>query len=172
MRVQRLDHLVLTVTDLPATLDFYTRVCGMSHVVFGDERHGLTFGNQRIGLHVWGSEFEPRAALTTPGSADLCFLVDCTPEQVLAHLAELRIPVEHGPVDRTGATGPVSSVYVRDPDNNLVELAAPVAVVPAGAPGMAARDTRNGSVPTDDVVTNQGVTDHDSTHHVGANAGR
>lgn len=130
MRVERLDHLVLTVTDLAATLGFYTRVCGMSHIVFGDEeRHALTFGDQKINLHVWGTEFEPKAALTTPGSADLCFVVDARPEEVVAHLADLQVPIEMGPVAREGATGPITSVYVRDPDNNLVELAS---YAPAG----------------------------------------
>ena len=130
MRVKRLDHLVLTVTDLPATLNFYTGVCGMSHVVFGEGRHALTFGDQKINLHIWGSEFEPRAALATPGSADLCFLVDSTPAQVLAQLADLQVAVERGPVERTGATGPITSVYVRDPDGNLVELATPAVTEP------------------------------------------
>ncbi|HEY9388792.1 MAG TPA: VOC family protein [Mycobacteriales bacterium] len=151
MRVERLDHLVLTVTDLSATLNFYTRVCGMSHIVFGDERHALTFGDQKINLHLWGGEIEPRAALATPGSADLCLLVDSAPEQILAHLAELQVPVEQGPVGRTGATGPITSVYVRDPDGNLVELASPV-----GATGDAQEaertEARNGAVPVDQPV--------------------
>jgi catechol 2,3-dioxygenase-like lactoylglutathione lyase family enzyme len=124
MRVERLDHLVLTVTDLAATLSFYTRVCGMSHIVFGDEeRHALAFGNQKINLHIWGTEHEPKAALTTPGSADLCFVVDASPQEVVARLTELQVPIEAGPAARVGATGPITSVYVRDPDGNLVELA-------------------------------------------------
>ncbi|HEX5496856.1 MAG TPA: VOC family protein [Mycobacteriales bacterium] len=149
MRVERLDHLVLTVTDLPATLNFYTQVCGMSPVVFADDRHGLTFGDQRINLHIWGSEFEPRAALATPGSADLCFLVDSTPEQVLARLAELEVPVEHGPVDKVGATGPIRSVYVRDPDGNLIELATPAVSARPGGAGAAGRDDVKGGIDGD-----------------------
>lgn len=125
MRVERLDHLVLTVTDLQATLDFYTGVCGMSHTTFGDGRQGLVFGDHRINLHVWGSEIEPRASLATPGSADLCFLVDAEPDEIAARLHELRVPVEQGPVQRHGATGPITSFYVRDPDGNLVELSHP-----------------------------------------------
>lgn len=151
MRVERLDHLVLTVTDLSATLSFYTRVCGMSHVVFDDERHALTFGEQKINLHLWGGEIEPRAALATPGSADLCLLVDSTPEQILAHLAELQVSVEHGPVGRTGATGPITSVYVRDPDGNLVELAGPVG--PTGDTQDAGQvEARDGTAPVNQPV--------------------
>lgn len=124
MRVERLDHLVLTVTDLTATIGFYTTVCGMSHVVFGkDQRHGLTFGQQKINLHVWGSEFEPKAALSTPGSADLCFVVDSAPQQVVERLTELQVPIVAGPGPRNGALGEVTSVYVRDPDGNLIEFA-------------------------------------------------
>lgn len=144
MRVERLDHLVLTVTDPAATVSFYTQVCGMSHTVEQDidgERHSLSFGNQRINLQVWGSVIEPRAAMTAPGSADLCFVVDGTTEEVVAHLNALGTHIEQGPSDQIGANGPMTSVYVRDPDKNLVNLAcyaAPVAhqsVKPAGHEG-------------------------------------
>lgn len=123
MRVERLDHLVLTVTDVRATLNFYTRVCGMTHVESGRGRHALAFGDQKINLHVWGGDVEPKAALSTPGSADLCFVVDDEPDAIVSQLTELEIPVAVGPVKRAGAVGPVTSVYVRDPDGNLVELA-------------------------------------------------
>ena len=113
MKVESLDHLVLTVADLDATVAFYERL-GMRHVVFGEGRHALGFGSQKINLHLAGSEFEPKAATPTPGSADLCFLVD--------ELDVGGLDVVEGPVERTGATGQLRSVYVRDPDGNLVEL--------------------------------------------------
>ena len=116
MTVRSLDHVVLTVRDLEATIAFYERL-GMRHVTFGDDRHALEFGDQRINLHVAGHEFEPKAAVPTPGSADLCFLVD--------DLDTGDIPVVIGPVERTGAVGRMRSVYVRDPDGNLIELAVP-----------------------------------------------
>ncbi|MFJ5685200.1 VOC family protein [Streptomyces sp. NPDC093099] len=122
MRVERLDHLVLTVADIEATVDFYTRVLGMEPVVFGDGRRALAFGQSKINLHRAGHEFEPKAARPTPGSADLCFVVADPLERVIAELAAQRVPVEEGPVERTGALGPFVSVYVRDPDGNLVEL--------------------------------------------------
>ncbi|MFJ5109476.1 VOC family protein [Streptomyces sp. NPDC088551] len=122
MRVERLDHLVLTVADIEATVDFYTRVLGMEPVVFGDGRRALAFGQSKINLHQAGHEFEPKAARPTPGSADLCFVVADPLERVIAELAAQGVPVEEGPVERTGALGPFVSVYVRDPDGNLVEL--------------------------------------------------
>ena len=117
MRIVGLDHLVLTVRDLEATIAFYERL-GMRHVTFGDGRHALAFGTQRINLHVAGHEFEPKAAVPTPGSADLCFLVD--------ELDSSDLDVVEGPVERTGATGRMTSIYVRDPDGNLVELSTPL----------------------------------------------
>ncbi|MFJ1911839.1 VOC family protein [Streptomyces sp. NPDC088147] len=122
MRVERLDHLVLTVADIEATVDFYTRFLGMEPVVFGDGRRALAFGQSKINLHRAGHEFEPKAARPTPGSADLCFVVADPLERVIAELAAQGVPVEEGPVERTGALGPFVSVYVRDPDGNLVEL--------------------------------------------------
>ena len=113
MRIESLDHLVLTVRDLDATIVFYERL-GMRHVTFGDDRHALSFGSQKLNLHVAGHEFEPKAATPMPGSADLCFLVD--------ELDATGLDVIEGPVERTGATGRIRSVYVRDPDGNLVEL--------------------------------------------------
>jgi catechol 2,3-dioxygenase-like lactoylglutathione lyase family enzyme len=122
MPVTRLDHLVLTVRDLERTLAWYDEVAGMQHLMFDDGRHALTFGNQKINLHVQGHEFEPKAALPTPGSADLCFVVDERPAELGARLARVGVPVELGPVRQDGAMGPMTSYYVRDPDANLIEL--------------------------------------------------
>src|SRR5512147_475456 len=123
MRVDSLDHLVLTVRDLRATIDFYVRALGMAEVTFGAGRKALAFGAQKINLHEAGREFEPKADKPTPGSADLCFLTGTPVEQYAAHLAELGIGVVEGPVARTGAVGPLLSIYVRDPDRNLIEIA-------------------------------------------------
>lgn len=122
MRISRLDHLVLTVADIDATVAFYTDVLGMSHVVFDEGRVALHFGTSKINLHRAGHEFEPRAARATPGSADLCFVVDDDLDSVRAQLAAKGVTVEKGPVLRTGANGRINSVYFRDPDGNLVEL--------------------------------------------------
>lgn len=122
MRVDRLDHLVLTVASIDATVDFYTRVLGMTAVSFGAGRMALTFGTSKINLHEAGHEFEPKALLPTPGSADLCLIVDEDVDQVIADLAAAGIAIEEGPVRRTGATGPIISCYLRDPDHNLIEL--------------------------------------------------
>jgi len=117
-----LDHLVLTVADIERTVAFYERL-GMRRETFGDGRLALRFGDQKLNLHAAGREFEPKAARPTPGSADLCFLVDdAAIEDTLAALAVAGIPVEEGPVRRSGATRALTSVYVRDPDGNLVEL--------------------------------------------------
>jgi catechol 2,3-dioxygenase-like lactoylglutathione lyase family enzyme len=120
--IDRLDHLVLTVADVPATVAFYRRVLGMQPVTFADGRYALAFGNQKINLHQAGREIEPRAARPTPGSADLCFITPTPLGEVVTTLANLGVPVEEGPVLRTGATGPIVSVYLRDPDGNLIEL--------------------------------------------------
>lgn len=119
----RLDHLVLTVADIGATVSFYERVMGMRAITFGDGRRALRFGEQKINLHEVGREFEPRALRATPGSADLCFLIDEPVETVLPGLAEAGVPVEVGPITRSGALGPIHSVYFRDPDGNLIEVA-------------------------------------------------
>ena len=117
MKIESLDHLVLTVRDLDATVAFYERL-GMRHVEFAPGRHALAFGSQKLNLHVADHELEPKAARPTPGSADLCFLVD--------ELDASGLNVIEGPVERTGATGTIRSVYVRDPDDNLVELSTPL----------------------------------------------
>jgi catechol 2,3-dioxygenase-like lactoylglutathione lyase family enzyme len=122
IRFDRLDHLVLTVHDVAATCDFYARVCGMEVVTFGDNRKALAFGQQKINLHQAGHEFEPKAAAPTPGSGDLCFISSTPLAQVVEHLNACHVSIIEGPVQRTGALGPIESVYFRDPDGNLVEL--------------------------------------------------
>ena len=123
MKVDSLDHLVLTVADVEATCRFYSRVLGMEVVTFGQGRKALQFGTQKINLHQQGREFEPKAARPTPGSADLCFLTTVPLSDVVAHLQSAGVAIVEGPAQRTGATGPILSVYFRDPDGNLIEVA-------------------------------------------------
>jgi catechol 2,3-dioxygenase-like lactoylglutathione lyase family enzyme len=123
MHISHIDHLVLTVADIPTTVDWYERVLGMRHVTFAGERHALTFGRQKLNLHQAGRELEPRAARPIPGSADVCLIAAASLIEVQAHLSARGVPVEQGPVARTGAIGPITSVYVRDPDGNLIEIA-------------------------------------------------
>ncbi|GFN29943.1 VOC family protein [Paenibacillus xylaniclasticus] len=120
--IERLDHFVLTVKDLQRTIRFYEDVLGMEAVTFGNGRRALQFGRQKINLHEQGKEFEPKAALPAPGSADLCFLTPTPLADVIRHLHACSVKIEEGPVRRTGATGPIESVYVRDPDGNLIEI--------------------------------------------------
>ena len=123
MTIDGLDHLVLTVADIDRTVEFYTRVLGLRAVIFGDGRRALHFGDNKINLHQAGREFEPKAARPTPGSDDLC-LVSTTPiDAVVRHLEQAGVVIEEGPVPRTGARGPMTSVYFRDPDDNLIEVA-------------------------------------------------
>jgi len=122
VRIDRLDHLVLTVADLDVTVKFYTRVLGMEAVTFGAGRTALAFGRSKINLHRAGHEFEPKALRPTLGSADLCLIADGALDQVIKDLAAHDVPIEEGPVERTGATGPILSVYFRDPDQNLIEV--------------------------------------------------
>ena len=122
MRIDRIDHLVLTVDDVARSIAFYVDVLGMTETTFGPDRKALMFGSSKINLHQRGREFEPKAAAPTPGSADVCLIVDDALELVVAELAASGIAIEEGPVQRTGAQGPITSVYVRDPDGNLVEL--------------------------------------------------
>ena len=117
-----LDHLVLTVRDVERTLSFYRNVLGMVPVTFGKGRQALSFGNQKINLHPLGEEIDPHDANPASGSSDLCFLIDLSIDALLSHLASLGISPELGPVQRTGAMGPLVSVYIRDPDGNLIEL--------------------------------------------------
>jgi catechol 2,3-dioxygenase-like lactoylglutathione lyase family enzyme len=122
MRIRSLDHIVLTCADPEATVAFYERV-GMQREEFGGGRLALRFGDQKLNLHQAGAEFQPHATTPLPGTGDLCLLVDGPIEAVVEHLGEVGIAIEEGPVDRTGAVGPLRSVYVRDPDGNLVEFA-------------------------------------------------
>lgn len=122
IRIDHLDHLVLTVASIDESCDFYVRILGMSIETFGEGRKALTFGNQKINLHRAGYEFEPKAKRPTPGSADLCFVSTTSLDDVIAHLAAEGVAIEEGPVHRTGATGPILSVYFRDPDCNLIEV--------------------------------------------------
>jgi catechol 2,3-dioxygenase-like lactoylglutathione lyase family enzyme len=123
MEISSLDHLVLTVADIDATVAFYETALGMEAVTFGEGRRALAFGAQKINLHAAGREFEPKAARPTPGSGDLCFLTETPLDAVIAHLAACGVAIVEGPVARTGARGSIRSVYVRDPDGNLVEIA-------------------------------------------------
>jgi catechol 2,3-dioxygenase-like lactoylglutathione lyase family enzyme len=129
--VSGLDHLVLTVADTEATIAFYEGALGKRAEAFcpadGTRRWALRFGRQKINLHPAGSEFEPKAARALPGTADLCFLSDVPLEDWLAHLAAQDVTIEEGPVRRTGATGPILSLYLRDPDDNLIEIATRIA---------------------------------------------
>jgi catechol 2,3-dioxygenase-like lactoylglutathione lyase family enzyme len=122
MRIDRLDHLVLTVADIDVTVDFYSRVLGMEAVTFDEGRRALAFGRSKINLHEAGREFEPKAAHPVPGSADLCLISAGPLEGVIDDLARHGVAIEVGPVLRVGAEGPMDSVYVRDPDGNLVEI--------------------------------------------------
>ncbi|NEI68478.1 VOC family protein [Rhizobium lusitanum] len=122
IRIDRLDHLVLTVASIDESCDFYARVLGMGIETFGEGRKALTFGNQKINLHRAGHEFEPKAERPTPGSADLCFISSTPLDGIVAHLRAEGVAIEEGPVRRTGATGPILSVYFRDPDSNLIEV--------------------------------------------------
>lgn len=122
MKIDRLDHLVLTVVDIETTVAFYTRVLGFDVVTFGQGRKGLTFGRQKFNLHQRDKEFEPKAKAPTPGAIDLCLIASTPLDEVIAELNTLGITIEEGPVERSGATGPIRSVYLRDPDQNLIEI--------------------------------------------------
>ena len=114
---------MLTVASIDETVRFYTDVLGMTEVVFANDRRALSFGEQKLNLHEAGHEFEPKAALPTPGSADLCFVAAADAEAIAAWLHARGVSVEAGPVERTGALGPMTSFYFRDPDGNLIEVA-------------------------------------------------
>jgi catechol 2,3-dioxygenase-like lactoylglutathione lyase family enzyme len=122
MKIDRIDHVVLTAFDVDRTIDFYTRVMGMEAITFAGGRRGLAFGRQKINLHKAGREFEPKALKPMPGSLDLCFITETPLEQVIARLKENGVVVADGPVQKTGALGPMMSVYFRDPDGNLIEV--------------------------------------------------
>ena len=122
VRIDRIDHVVMTVRDVDETCDFYARVLGMRVVTFAGGRKALAFGAQKINLHQAGREFEPKAARPTPGSVDLCLITTSTLADVSVQLAACNVSIVEGPVDRTGATGPIRSLYFRDPDANLIEV--------------------------------------------------
>ncbi len=122
MKLDRIDHLVLTVKDIAITVDFYTTVLCMEKVSFGEGRVALVFGNQKINLHQLGNEFEPKAQNVMPGSVDLC-LITLTPiNDAIKHIKSCGVNIIEGPVNRTGAKGSIISVYFRDPDQNLIEV--------------------------------------------------
>ena len=121
--IDHVDHIVLTTRDLERCVDFYTRVLGMRLEEFGAGRLAFRFGEQKINLHVAGKEFEPKADRPTPGSLDLCFIASVPLTEVVQRLRDAGVPIIEGPVRRTGAAFPILSVYVRDPDLNLVEIA-------------------------------------------------
>ncbi len=120
--IERLDHAVLTVRDVERTCDFYSRVLGMEVITFGEGRKALRFGKQKFNLHQAGREFEPKAGTPTPGSADFCLITTTPLARVIDHLEKCGVEILEGPVSKTGATGPIESVYFRDPDKNLVEV--------------------------------------------------
>jgi len=122
MKIDALDHLVLTVADIDATCAFYERVLGMQTITFGEGRKALAFGVQKLNLHQRGHEFEPKAETPTPGAIDVCFITRVPVAEVIAHLHSCDVAVLEGPVQRTGARGPMVSVYLRDPDRNLIEV--------------------------------------------------
>jgi catechol 2,3-dioxygenase-like lactoylglutathione lyase family enzyme len=120
--IDHLDHIVLTTARTEQCIDFYTRVLGMKFERFGEGRMALKFGGQKINLHEKGREFAPRATLAAPGTLDVCFIAALPLKDVIARLVAAGVPIVEGPVAKTGATGPIRSVYVRDPDGNLVEI--------------------------------------------------
>lgn len=122
MHISHIDHLVLTVKNIDETCTFYTEVLGMTIVTFGEGRKALSFGQQKINLHEVGKEFEPKATKATSGSADLCLITDFPLSEVVNHFNKLGVLIEEGPIKRTGAVGPITSVYIRDPDGNLIEV--------------------------------------------------
>ena len=122
LRIAGLDHLVLTVANVERTVAFYERVLGMRAVTFGEGRRALAFGSSKINLHEVGRELLPRATHPVPGSADLCLVTRDPQDQVVAHLEACGVAIEEGPVPRTGALGPITSTYLRDPDGNLIEI--------------------------------------------------
>ncbi|EAA3151824.1 VOC family protein [Salmonella enterica subsp. enterica] len=122
MIIDRIDHLVLTVSDISTTIRFYEEVLGFSAVTFKQNRKALIFGAQKINLHQQEMEFEPKASRPTPGSADLCFITSTPINDVVSEILQAGISIVEGPVERTGATGEIMSIYIRNPDGNLIEI--------------------------------------------------
>ena len=126
--IDHVDHIVLTTRDLKGCVRFYGEVLGMTLEEFRtptETRLALKFGNQKINLHEWGKEFSPRAHVAAPGTLDLCFIASIPLDQVIAKLKGAGVPILEGPVMKTGAVSKIRSVYVRDPDLNLVEISEP-----------------------------------------------
>lgn len=123
MEISNLDHLVLTVKNIEKTISFYESVLGMKKEMFGQSRMALKYGTQKINLHEAGNEFEPKANKPIPGSADLCFLTNTPLTEAIDHVKKCGVEIIDGPVERTGANGPILSFYFRDPDKNLIEVA-------------------------------------------------
>lgn len=122
MKIKNIDHFVLTVASIEETCSFYEKTLGMKIEVFGEGRKALTFGNQKINLHEVGKEFEPKANRPTSGAGDFCLITETPLDEVMVHLKNCSVKIEGGPVPRTGAKGPITSVYFRDPDKNLIEV--------------------------------------------------
>ncbi|WP_433847379.1 VOC family protein [Acinetobacter proteolyticus] len=122
MKIRHLDHLVLTVADIEITCQFYQSALNFEVITFAENRKALQFGHQKINLHQVGKEFEPKALRPTAGSADLCFIAETPLDEVIAHLQAQNIDIVEGPIERTGAMGKILSVYLRDPDQNLIEI--------------------------------------------------
>lgn len=122
MKVSAIDHIVLTVKDINASVQFYESVMGMTKESFSGGRLALKFGRQKINLHEYGNEFEPKATIPLPGSEDLCFITQTNLEEAMAHVVGMGITIIEGPVKRTGAAGSILSFYFRDPDGNLIEV--------------------------------------------------
>lgn len=122
MKITHIDHLVLTVKNIDDSCNFYSLILGMDIVTFGEGRKALSFGQQKINLHEVGKEFEPKADKATSGSADLCLITDFPLSDVTNHFNKLGVRIEKGPIERTGAIGPITSIYIRDPDGNLIEV--------------------------------------------------
>src|ERR1700682_5192189 len=122
MKIDRIDHIVITAFDVERTIDFYSRVMGMEPITFAGGRRGLALGRQKINLHQSGREYEPKALKPTPGSMDLCFISESPLADVIAELKANGVVIAEGPVPKTGALGPMMSVYFRDPDGNLMQV--------------------------------------------------
>ena len=122
MKINRIDHIVMTVNSVDVTCEFYSRALGMDVITFDQNRKALSFGTQKLNLHEVGKEFEPKAHMPTPGSIDLCLMTETPISEVLDHLASMNVEILEGPIKRTGATGAIISVYFRDPDQNLIEV--------------------------------------------------
>jgi catechol 2,3-dioxygenase-like lactoylglutathione lyase family enzyme len=121
--VNRIDHVVINCRDADATTNWYVRVLGMEREVFGDNRVALRFGDQKINVRPTGAPNWATGAVDAPGSLDLCFIADLSPDDIGAHLGSCGVTITEGPVNKTGALGPMTSHYCRDPDGNLIEVA-------------------------------------------------